>query len=112
MHSNITAVCFRGDNGYLSLLNIYNKITNNDTLTYLGSYLDRNMQLVRPSCQDCVVWLRDFNCHHPIWKEEANKNEMPLAPPKGIPTFQSAAGNWMCPDNVWHSNTPDNPIAQ
>ena len=45
----ITAVCFRGNNGFLSLFNIYNEITNNDTLTYLDSYLDCNTQLVRPS---------------------------------------------------------------
>ena len=32
--------------------------------------------------------------------------------PKGIPTFQSATGNWTCPDNVWCSNTPDDPILQ
>ena len=35
---------------------------------------------------------------------------MLLALPKGIPTFQSAPGNWTRPDNIWHSNTPDNPI--
>ena len=35
---------------------------------------------------------------------------MLLALPKGIPTYQTAAGNWMQPDNVWRSNTPDDPI--
>ena len=39
-----------------------------------------------------------------------HRNEMLLALPKGIPTFQSATGNWTCPDNVWHSNTPEDPI--
>ena len=39
------------------------------------------------------------------------KNEMLLALPKGIPTFQSAAGSWIRPDNVWCCNTPDDPIA-
>ena len=130
IHSDITAVRFRGNNGFLSLFNIYNEITNNDTLTYLDAYLDRNAHLVRPSRQDSVVWLGDFNRHHPIWEEDANerlfeseeyitpliellyKNEMLLALPKGIPTFQSAAGSWTCPDNVWRCNTPDDPIAR
>ena len=31
MHSDITAICFRGDNSFLSVFNIYNEITNNDT---------------------------------------------------------------------------------
>ena len=130
MHSNITAVCFRGDNSFLSLFNIYNEIIDNDTLTYLDSYLDHNTQLIRPSCQDSVVWLGDFNCHHPIWEEDTNerlyeteefiaplieflyKNKMLFTLPKGIPTFQSAAGSWTQPDNVWCCNTPDNPIAR
>lgn len=98
------------------------------TLTYLCSYLNHNMQLVRLSCQDSVIWLGDFDCHHPIWKDEINeklyemeefiiliellyKNNMFLALPKGIPTFQSMTGSWTCPDNVWRSNTLDDPIA-
>ena len=99
-------------------------------LTYLDSYLDRNAQLVRPSRQDSVVWLGDFNRHHPIWEDDANerlfeteeyiapliellyKNKMLLTLPKGIPTFQLAAGSWTRPDNVWHCNTPDDPIAR
>ena len=99
-------------------------------LTYLDSYLNRNAQLVRPSRQDSIVWLGDFNWHHHIWEDDANerlfeteeyiapliellyKNEMLLAPPKGIPTFQSAARSWTRPDNVWRCNTPDDPIAR
>ena len=33
-----------------------------------------------------------------------------LALPKGIPTYQTATGNWTRLDNVWRSNTPDDPI--
>ena len=40
------------------------------------------------------------------------KNEMVLAPPKSIPTFQSMARSWTQPDNVWRCNTPDNPVAR
>ena len=35
---------------------------------------------------------------------------MLLALPKGIPTYQSATGNWTHLDNVWHSNTPEDLI--
>ena len=38
------------------------------------------------------------------------RNEMLLALPKGISTYQTATGNWTQPDNVWQSNTPDDPI--
>lgn len=119
MHSDIMAICFRGGNRYLSLLNIYNEITNSDTITCLDSFLGCNTQLVHPSDSDCVIWLGDFKCHHPMWEEEANErlyepeefispliellyqSEMLLALPKGILTFQSSSGNWIRPDNMW-----------
>ena len=126
MHSDISAVRFRGNNGYLSLLNIYNEITNNDTLTYLDQFTDRNSLLIRPSPTDCVLWLGDFNHHHPMWEDDSNerlfepeefisplidllyKNDMLMALPKGIPTLQTPTGNWTRPDNVWCSNTTGN----
>ena len=130
MHSDVTAVRFKGDHGFLSLFNIYNEITNNDTINYLDSFLDRHEHLVRHSGADNVVWLGDFNRHHPIWEDDSNerlfeptefisplldllyKNEMLLALPKGIPTYQTAAGNWTRPDNVWRSSSPDDPISR
>ena len=67
IHSDITAVHFTGNSSFLSLFNIYNEITNNNnTLTYLDSYHHCNAQLIRPSRQDSVFWLGDFNRHHPI----------------------------------------------
>ena len=128
MHSDNTVARFKGDNGFLSVFNVYNKITNNDTIAYLNSFLMHNTQLVHPSPLDCMIWLGDFNHHHTLWDDETNerlfeleeyispltgllyRNEMLLALPKGIPTFQLAAGNWTHPDNVWRSNIPEDPI--
>jgi hypothetical protein len=45
-HSDVTMVRFRGDNGFLSLFNIYNEITNNDMLTCLDQFSDLNASLV------------------------------------------------------------------
>jgi len=121
-------VHFRGDNGYLSIFNIYNEITNHDTIHCLDLFLNSNAQLIRPTSTDSILWLGDFNRHHPIWEDEANeclyeveefisplidllyKNDMLLALPKGIPTLQSTTGNWTQPDGVWRSNAPDDPI--
>ena len=123
MHSDITAVRFKGEHRFLSLFNIYNEITNNDTISCLDSFLDCHTQLVRPSNTDSIVWLRNFNRHHPMWENDSNerlsepteyisplldllyKNKMFLALPKGLLTFQMAAGNWTRPDNVWCSST-------
>ena len=63
-----------------------------------------------------------------MWEDEANerlfeeeeyispliellyRNKMLLALPKGIPTYQSATGNCTLLDNMWRSNTPEDPI--
>ena len=128
MHSDVTVVQFREDNRFLSLFNIYNKITNNDTISCLDSFLDRNSHIVQPANTDSVIWLGDFNCHHLLWEEDANerlfeptgfisplldilyKNEMLLALPKGFPIYQMATGNWTRPDNVWQCSSPNDPI--
>jgi hypothetical protein len=128
MHSDITAVRFKGANGFLSVFNVYNEITNNDTLACLDSFSDLNAHIIRLAVSDCVLWLGDFNRHHPMWEEDSNerlfepdetiaplidllyKNDMVLALPKGIPTLQTSTGNWTRPDNVWHSGSTDDPI--
>ena len=128
MHSDITAVCFKGANGFLSIFNIYNEINNNDTLACLDSFSDLNTHIIQPAVSDRILWLGDFNRHHPMWEEDSNKqlfepdetitplidllykNNMVLALPKGIPMLQTSAGNWMKPDNVWCSSSIDDPI--
>ena len=105
------------------MLNIYNKITNNDTLNLLDLFLLANPQLVRLELTDHMLWLRDFTRHHPMWEEDDNshlfepdhyisplldllyRHNMLLALLKGIPTFQTSAGKWTRPNNVWHSNS-------
>jgi hypothetical protein len=72
-----------------------------------------------------MIWLGDFNRHHPLWELEANRClnspeqaidplldllhnfDMDLVLPPGIPTLETVTGNWTRPDNVWltHSNT-------
>jgi hypothetical protein len=38
------------------------------------------------------------------------RHDMILALPKGIPTYQTSAGRWTRPDNVWRNNTQNDPI--
>ena len=130
MHSDIMAVHFKGEHRFLSLFNIYNEITNNDTISCLDSFLDRHTQLIHPSVTVSVVWLGDFNRHHPLWEDDANerlfeptdyiapllnllyKNKMLLTLPKGLLTYQTAAGIWTRLDNVWRCSTPDDLITR
>jgi hypothetical protein len=127
-HSHITGVRFKGLNGNLTLINVYNEITNNDTTNCLDLFLTANPLLVRPTASDHMIWLGDFNRHHPMWEEDTNshlfeaeniispllgllyRQDMLLALPKGIPTFQTNTGRWTRPDNVWRADTQADPI--
>ncbi|KIK13673.1 hypothetical protein PISMIDRAFT_17820 [Pisolithus microcarpus 441] len=81
-----------------------------------------NIVAARPREEDHMVWLGDFNRHHPLWDEERNRHlftEAALeaaqkvldlvadyglvqALPKDVPTLQSSSsGNWTRPDNVF-----------
>jgi hypothetical protein len=118
----------RAFSGSLTIINVYNEITNNDTTNWLDLFLTTNPRLVRPSDSDLMIWLGDFNRHHPMWEEDANshlfeaenvispllgllyRHDMLLALPKGIPTFQTNTGCWTRPDNIWHANSQTDPI--
>ena len=109
------------------MFNVYNEITNNDTLEALDLFYEHNKRLIRPTNSDSVLWLGDFNWHHPMWEDDSNerlfkseefiaplinllyKCDMVLALHKGIPTLQTPAGNWIRPDNIWHGSTPEDP---
>ena len=127
MNSDVTAVRFCSDNGYMSIFNIYNEITNNDTITCLDQYLGRNLLHVHSMETDHILWLGDFNRHHPIWEDKVNhlyeleeyisplinclyKYDMVLTLPKGILTYQICTGNWTQPDGVWCTSSTDDPI--
>ena len=128
MHSDITTIRFKGTSGFLSLFNIYNKITNNDTLACLDSFSELNALTIHPSPTDSVVWLGNFNRHHPMWEDDVNdqlfnmednitplinllyKYDIVLALPKGIPTLQTSAGNWTRPDSMWRNSTSADPV--
>src|SRR6202011_3471472 len=127
-HSDITGVRFTSANGSLTVINVYNEITNNDTTDCLDSFLTANLRMARPTDLDHMLWLGDFNRHHLMWEDDTNshlfepenyisplldllyRHNMLLTLPKGIPTFQTSVGCWTRPDNVWRSNTNFDPI--
>ena len=109
---DITAVHFQGEHSFTSIFNIYNDGTHNDTLTLFSNFLDLNAHLAQPTESEHMLWLSDFNWHHPIWEDEANdrlfnaddfiqplstllyRHDMILALPKGLPMYKTTAGNW------------------
>ena len=126
--SDITAIHLKGKFGSCSIFNIYNDCTNNNTMTALHNYLTNNSPKALPLPSDHMLWLRDFNCHHPLWESDNNqhlynsvdminpilnlitKNNMIQALPPEIPTYEMVTSNCTHPENVWCSDNPNNPI--
>lgn len=127
LHSDITAIQFKGEHGNLTIFNIYNEITNNNTISFLDDFLSLGSG-ISLAPEDHMFWLGDFNRHHPMWEDELNerlfesevliqlllkllyKFDMVMALPKGLPTYQTVTNNWTRPDNVWRRNHQDNLI--
>ena len=126
--SDITAIRLKGDFGHCSIFNVYNDCTNNNTITALRSYLNSHGPEALPSPSDHMLWLGDFNRHHPLWEPDSNRhlynsadminplldiiteNNMILALPPEIPTYETATSSWTRPDNVWRNDNPSDPI--
>jgi len=126
--TDITTVLFNREFEHLSIFNIYNDCTYNDTLTALNKYLESSLLVACPTLNNYMIWLGDFNHHHPLWEMEDNCHlnsseeavqpllnllqdfNMDLMLPSGIPTYEIAAHNWTQPDNIWCSHYDINPI--
>ncbi|KAG1838976.1 hypothetical protein F4604DRAFT_1941068 [Suillus subluteus] len=59
--SNVVIVQLSGEFGTCTILNIYNNCTHQNTLTALDTYLDQNIAALRPTADDHMLWLGDFN---------------------------------------------------
>jgi hypothetical protein len=89
-NSDITAIRFQGNHGFLSLFNIYNDCTHNDNLSALNNYLSTSINTAKPGADDHMIWLGDFNRHHPLWEDHTNQH---LFSPEGFiqPSSTSSA---------------------
>src|SRR5579863_7375642 len=71
---DITAAVIRGHNGSLLLYNIYNNGNSNNSLSTLMAAQSNNISTLAnqpstdPNCLH-MIWLRDFNRHHPVWDD-------------------------------------------
>jgi len=104
--------------------NIYNACENSDTLTVLQTHWQNRTMRPGEAIKDNMVWLGDFNRHHPLLDspsdtrlftnaniEDANTlielietHEMEMVLPAGLPTLQTfRSGNFSRPDNVFCS---------
>lgn len=91
------------------------------TITALNTFLEENLATIRPTDDDQMIWMGDFNHHHPLWEDMRNCHlfnyntsqllidaiadfGMIQLLPQGTPTLQSLSmGNWTHPDNIFRT---------
>src|SRR5882724_13241068 len=124
--SDVTAIVINTGKGKVLLVNMYN-----DSRQHQG--LERSIQAFQErlcsgdtgGCTEQIVWLGDFNLHHPLWDVERNGHlftrnnlvkaqvlidtlaefDLQMTLPKDILTLQAlSTGNHMRPANVYISS--------
>ena len=119
---DVVIVQLRTSSGQCTLVNIYNDNNHDETIKVLEQFLSTNIRELWPSEGDHMLWLGDFNCHHPLWDKDRNNHLFTAAAleasgrllelvadygivqilSKGLPTLQSSSTcNWTCPDNMF-----------
>lgn len=122
---DVVGVALRHSEGKVTIYNIYNDCNNTAALQALTGAIqttgnDRDESGIRSS----MIWLGNFNSHHPMWDNEANNHlftqaglnrtqelinlldecNMCMVLPAGIPTLHAKnTKNYTCTDNVFAS---------
>lgn len=123
MSSDVTAIRLDGEFGSISFINAYIDCTHNNTLNYLQDCVGNNIALFRPTDEDGMILLGDFNRHHPLWEVERSSHlydrkdrieplieliitqSLEMALPKGIEMLEAmSTRNWTRPDNGWRTS--------
>ena len=122
--SDVTAVQLTGAWGKLTIFNIYNDCDHNKTITLLSKFRHEHADLLEKTTKGSahVIWLGDFNRHHPYWdnhddtrlftKEAIKEAEilieataeagLEMALPNGIPThIHNVSKKWTRLDQVF-----------
>jgi len=68
--NDITAICIKSGNHQISIFNVYNDCNNDKSLVALNSYLRKHALQLTGSDNNHIIWVGDFNRHHPLWDNE------------------------------------------
>ena len=121
--SDVTAIRLKTNIGTIDIYNIYNDINNDNSLRAMAEAV-RKHEPPNDGKEHHMIWLGDFNRHHPYWDEDRNAHlftpanigraqtildlatmhDMEMALPKDIPTLRANnSRNLTRPDNVFIS---------
>src|SRR5260221_4916436 len=131
--ADVTAIQLKGPWGKLTIVNVYNDGGDDDTVHLLTEFHHRNWNEIEQSVNGAahVLWLGDFNRHHPYWDDpndirlftrEATRAAeklieavvdvgLDLALPSGTPTHRhNVTKKWSRLDQVFISDHSESTI--
>ena len=130
--TDITAVKIKTHNCVVLIFNLYCNCTHNNSLLKSKEYMQQEAtQITQNEQNTSMIWLGDFNWHHPQWDEERNshlftqqnlgaaqtlvnttiKRNMHTTPPKNLPALKAmSTSNYTCTDNIFFSANLTNKI--
>jgi ribonuclease HI len=123
---DITAITIRTNTGDVLIINTYVDCTHSDSIRAIQSYLQKQAAVdkTQERSMEGIIWLGDFNRHHPMWDEMRNshlftranlddaqelldavaEHDLHMVLPKELPTLKAmATGNHTRTDNVFIS---------
>ena len=59
--NDLTAIQFRLPQGHITIFNIYNDCTHQNTLITFRLFMQQHSAALLASTNDCMIWCRDFN---------------------------------------------------
>ena len=122
---DIVSVSIVTSAGTIIILNIYNNSAHSSSLQVIQKTLEENALTTRSIDPTKMIWLGNFNQHHPLWDEECNSHlfttnnldtahilldlltdyDMIMALPKNTLTLRATCSkNLTCLDNIFCSN--------
>ncbi len=70
---DVTAIQLQTNTGKTNIFNVYNDINNNDALQALSQTIQT---FHNKESNEHMIWLGDFNQHHPYWDENRNHHSL------------------------------------
>jgi len=77
--SDVTAIQMQTLSGPVILINMYNDARNSEGVQKVMQYLQHKAQEQSPRRLTHLVWLGDFNTHHPMWDEDHTYSREPTS---------------------------------
>jgi Endonuclease/Exonuclease/phosphatase family len=76
---DVTVIHLAFPNNPITIFNIYNDGEHEQTIDKLLTYRTENPEILYPVPHAHILWLGDFNCHHPTWDHERNHRYFTVA---------------------------------